>query len=507
MHSPPRSAGRVVATLITVLGFAYITEAIVFWHTGNPANFVLYMLTGVAASIFMRRKGSDQSSFSVNLFLVPLGIVELTLPETILLAVSSAAASTVASKKTLWTRESVVQLANEATAAAGASFAYHSLFSGGGHTAAIRLFLGSAAYFVSRTFPNAILSATSQGQRIGKAWQKDHFWSFPFYLVGASTAGFISVRNAFVHWEACLLIVPVLYVLYQAHATQEANVALLQQNAKELEAAKIEAESANRAKSEFLANISHELRTPMNGIVGMTAVALENDMASELRDYLETVKECADSLLRLLNDLLDFAKIEAGKLELEHIAFGPRQHVEATCRPFMAIAANQRVKLHWKVHEDVPDILVGDSWRLGQVMVNLLSNALKFTPAGEVKLIVSMQDWTPDWVTLKYVVQDTGIGIPANKQNAVFEAFMQADGSMSRNYGGTGLGLAICSRIVEKMGGRIWLESEPGAGSAFHFTCRFILQQSPLAIPTQVAKERRRNPTQPTQGADTRRHA
>jgi hypothetical protein len=169
-----------------------------------------------------------------------LGIVELTLPETILLAVSARGLHG-SLEKTLWTRDSVLQLANEATAAAAASFAYHSLVPGGGRTAAIRLFLGSAAYFVTRTFPKAVLTATSHGRRIGRTWQEDHFWSLPFYLVGASTAGFMSVRNAFVHWEACLLTVPVLYVLYRAHVTREANVALLQQRTKELEAAKIEA--------------------------------------------------------------------------------------------------------------------------------------------------------------------------------------------------------------------------------------------------------------------------
>ena len=484
MHLQPSSAGRIVATLVTVLGFAYIADAILFWKTGNPANFLLYVVTGVAAAIFMRRRAPDQTSFSVNLFLVPLGIVELTLPETILLAVSGAAASLVASKQSLGKRDAVIQLANEATAAAAASFAYHSLILGGGQTAAIRLFLGSAAYFVTRTFPIAVLTATSQGRRIGRTWQADHFWSLPFYLVGASTAGFLSVRNAFVHWEACLLTVPVLYVLYRAHAMREANVVLLQQSARELEAAKIAAEGASRAKSQFLANISHELRTPMNGIVGMTAVALESDMSAELRDYLETVKECADSLLRLLNELLDFAKIEAGKLELEHVAFELRRNVEVTCRPFMALAATKGVKLQWKVDQDVPDTLVGDSWRLSQVIVNLLGNALKFTPAGEVKLFVSISDGAP--ATLKFVVQDTGIGIPADQQSAVFEAFTQADGSMRRNYGGTGLGLAICRRLVEKMEGRIWLESEPGVGTAFHFTCRFALQQS-FAAPSQVS--------------------
>lgn len=470
------TAGRVVAAFITGLGFAYIAEAIVFWHSDNLTNFVLYLLTGVAAAMFMHRRGSDDTDFSVNLFLVPLGIVELGLPETILLSVAGAAVSVLVSKRDDRTLGSLMLFANEATAAAAASFAYHSLIPGAGRTAAVRLFLGSSAYFVTRTFPKAVLTATSQGRRIGKTWKEDHFWSFPFYLVGASAAGFLSIRNAFVHWEACLLIAPVLYVLYRAHLARAANVALLQQRTRELEAARIEAEGASRAKSEFLANISHELRTPMNGIVGMTAVALEGELPLELRDYLETVKGCADSLLRLLNELLDFSKIEAGKLELEPLPFSLRAQMETACRPFLPAAANKGVKLHWQVSDEVPDALVGDSWRLTQVLTNLLGNAMKFTTEGEVKVGVALSARRPDRATLHFVVQDTGIGVPPDKQSAIFEAFTQADGSMSRTYGGTGLGLAICSRLVEKMGGRIWVESEPCAGSAFHFTCEFALQ-------------------------------
>jgi two-component system, sensor histidine kinase and response regulator len=273
--------------------------------------------------------------------------------------------------------------------------------------------------------------------------------------------------------EACLLTVPVFYVLYRAHQTREAYVALLLQRAEELEAAKISAETANHTKSEFLASVSHELRTPMNGIIGMTAVALDQGPPAEIQDCLETVKECADSLLRLLNELLDFSKIELGEVELEHVAFGLRERLDDACRPFSFAAADKGVKLEWAVSENVPDALVGDSWRLAQVITNLLGNALKFTPAGEVRLNVSALSCTPYRATLHFSVEDTGIGIPASKQGVIFEAFTQADGSMSRKYGGTGLGLAICSRLVEKMGGRIWVESEPGVGSAFHFTCDF----------------------------------
>jgi signal transduction histidine kinase len=209
----------------------------------------------------------------------------------------------------------------------------------------------------------------------------------------------------------------------------------------------------------------------------MTAVALESDMPPQLRDYLETVKESADSLLRLLNELLDFAKIDAGKVDLENASFRLRQQLTGACRPLLAIAANKGLELHCHVQPDVPELLVGDSWRLRQVITNLLGNALKFTHKGEVRLTVSTQLATAEAVTLEFAVQDTGIGIPIEKQQIIFDAFTQADGSMVRDYGGTGLGLAICSRLVEKMGGRIWVESDPGAGSTFHFTCRLALRQ------------------------------
>jgi signal transduction histidine kinase len=477
----PTAPGRVFAKLTTILGFACVAYAIFFWSNSNTINFALYLVTGIALAIYMQYRGADQIKFSVNLFLVPLGIVELTLSQTILLSIVGAMVSAVASRGVRRTRDSLLLIGNEAVAAAASSFVYHSLIAGDGRTAAVRLFLGSAAYFVCRTLPQSILTATSQGRRVGRTW-RDHFWSFPYYLVGASAAGFISIRNAFVHWEACLLTLPVFYALYRAHQTREAYIALLRQRALELEAAKFSAEAANRSKSEFLANVSHELRTPMNGIIGMTAVALDHDPPFEIRDCLGAVKECADSLLRLLNQLLDFSKIEIGKLELEPVAFGLRQHVDVVCRPFLFAAADKGVNLEWAVSGDVPDNLIGDSWRLGQIVTNLLGNALKFTPAGEVRLNVSVAACTADQATLQFSVEDTGIGIPAGKQSTIFEAFTQVDGSMTRRYGGTGLGLAICSRLVDKMGGRIWVKSEPGVGSGFHFTCNFAAVDCPALV-------------------------
>jgi signal transduction histidine kinase len=487
-HARYAVAGRMFATLVTILGIAYLADAVLALQTRHLTHFVLYAMTGIGAAAFMQRKVPSKFSLSANLFLVPLGIVELSLSETILLGIIGTITCAVMRKGSQRLRDSAMQLANDAAAAAAAFFVFHALIPFPGETLAIRLLLGSSAYFVTSTLPRAILLATTQGRPIGQTWKQEHFWSFPFYLVGASAASFLSIRNAFVHWEACVLTLPVLYVLYRAHRTWEADYVLLQQRSIELESAKTAAEAASRIKSEFLRNVSHEFRTPMNGIIGMTHVALENDLPEDVRDSLVTVKGCADSLLRLLNEILDLSKIEAGKVELEHSAFDVRMTVDVTCRPCVLLASSKGVQLHWHVGDDVPERLVGDPWRLAQVITNLLGNAAKFTHHGEIVLNVSVENRTQERMVLHFVVKDTGIGIPVNKQQAIFDVFTQADSSMTRTYGGTGLGLAICARLVEKMGGRIWVESEPGKGSAFHFTCDFALEARESAPPAELGE-------------------
>lgn len=261
-------------------------------------------------------------------------------------------------------------------------------------------------------------------------------------------------------------------------------IAELERTRRSLDDARRVAEEATRTQAEFLATMSHEIRTPMNAVIGMTTILRDTALSSEQLECVETIQASGDHLLCVVNDILDFSKIEAGKLDIEHVAFSLSECLAASIRLLSVRAMEKKLKITQEIAPNTPDAILGDITRLRQILVNLLSNAVKFTEAGEVHVSVSAQpgkESEPDSCELFFRVRDTGIGIPPDRVCRLFQRFFQVDTSTTRQYGGTGLGLVISQRLAELQGGKMWVESEPGLGSTFHFTVKVKINRTPVA--------------------------
>ena len=464
------------------LGTGLIFRSLWLWRSDHPWLYAGFLTAALLTSAMKVSLPGIKGTISVGYIFVLFSLTRFSLPETTVLAVAACLAQCLWKPKQ---KVKIIEISFTVATIAGAVYLSYELYHGFGGAkpseagSILLLFLATAVYFFLSTIWIAAAIGLTTHRNIRLVWEEAYLWSLPYYLLGSSILVVVEALAPRIGTQWLLVAVPLVYGLYRTfrmyvgrlederkHAQDI--VAMHERTIEVLKGSRAKAEEAARLKSEFLANMSHEVRTPMNGIIGMIDLALDTDDAKERRDYLETASGCAHSLLRVLNDVLDYSKMEAGKLAIEAAPFSVREFLREIEKSLEPAAREQGLRVAWTVDPAVPAAVVGDAVRLRQVLVNLVDNAIKFTPRGQVSINVQLD--TGGGPQLRFSVADTGIGIPKDQQERIFQPFIQADGSSTRTYGGTGLGLAITAQLVELMGGRVWLESEVGRGSTFHLT-------------------------------------
>ncbi len=490
------SAVDVYIASTIVLGTGLIFRSLWLWRSDHPWLYMGFVTAALLTSAMKVSLPGIKGTISVGYIFVLFSITRFSLPETTVLAVAACLA------QCLWKPKQhikIIEISFTAATVAVAVYLSYELYHGLRGTkpseavAILLLFLSTAVYFFLSTVWIAAAIGLTTRRSISLVWKEAYLWSLPYYLLGASILVVVEALVPRIGTQWLLVAVPLVYGIYRTfrmyvgrlegerkHAQDI--VAMHERTIEALNGSRAKAEEAARLKSEFLANMSHEVRTPMNGIIGMIELALDTEEENERRDYLETARGCAHSLLRVINDVLDFSKMEAGKLAIELAQFSVRHLLQEIEKSLAQAARVKGLRMVCALAPEVPAAVIGDSVRLRQVLVNLVGNAIKFTPHGQVAINVHLDSTTGGGSQLRFSVADTGFGIPKHQQERIFQPFIQADGSSTRSYGGTGLGLAITSQLVALMGGRVWLESEVGRGSTFHFT--IAVELVPASVPS-----------------------